>query len=187
MATRKHDDQTAEDRIDIVLLENHIFYLYDEIEADNIAKCIKWLTYENVDKKEKTLTIYINSGGGDLYQAFALIDVMRNSSHPIRTVGVGSIMSAAFLIFCAGTKGERYIAVNTSAMCHQFSDNIDSKYHDFKSAVKEADICNQKMIQILRDASGMSATVVKQKLLPASDVFLTAKELVELNIADHIL
>jgi ATP-dependent protease ClpP protease subunit len=72
-------------------------------------------------------------------------------------------------------------------MCHQFSDNIESKYHDFKSAVKEADICNQKMIQILRDATGMTATAVKQKLLPASDVFLTAQELVNLNIADHTL
>jgi ATP-dependent Clp protease protease subunit len=187
MATRKHDDQTAEDRIDNVLLDNSIFYLYGDIEDDNVSKCIKWITYENVDKKEKVLTLYINSLGGDLYQAFALVDVMRNSNHPVRTIAIGAIMSAAFLIFASGTRGERYIASNTSTMCHQLFDSIENKYHDMKSALKEADICNEKMIEILRVATDLTPSKIKQKLLPASDVFLTAQELVDLNIADHIL
>lgn len=187
MATRKHDDQTAEDRIDNVLLDNCVFYLYGDIEEDNVGKCIKWITYENIDKKEKILTLYINSLGGDLYQAFALIDVMRNSKHPIRVIAIGAIMSAAFLVFSSGTQGERYIASNTSTMCHQLFDSVENKYHDMKSALKEADICNAKMVEILRVATGLTPSKIKQKLLPASDVFLTAQELVELNIADHIL
>jgi ATP-dependent protease ClpP protease subunit len=56
-----------------------------------------------------------------------------------------------------------------------------------KSALKEADICNEKMIEILRVATDLTPSKIKQKLLPASDVFLTAQELVDLNIADHIL
>ena len=187
MATRKHDDQTAEDRIDNVLLDNNVFYLYGDIDDDNVAKCIKWITYENVDKKEKVLTLYINSLGGDLYQAFALIDVMRHSKHPVRVIAIGAIMSAAFLIFASGTRGERYIASNTSTMCHQLFDSIENKYHDMKSALKEADICNEKMVEILKVATGLTPSRIKQRLLPASDVFLTAQELVELNIADHIL
>jgi ATP-dependent Clp protease protease subunit len=187
VVTKKHDDQTAEDRIDNVLLDNNVFYLFGDIEDDNVAKCIKWICYENVDKKDKVLTLYINSLGGDLYQAFALIDVMRNSKYPIRVIAIGAIMSAAFLIFASGTKGERYIATNTSTMCHQLFDSIENKYHDMKSALKEADICNEKMVEILRVATGLTSSKIKQKLLPASDVFLTAQELVDLNIADHIL
>jgi len=43
------------------------------------------------------------------------------------------------------------------------------------------------MIEILRVATDLTPSKIKQKLLPASDVFLTAQELVDLNIADHIL
>ncbi len=97
---KKIDEFNAQDRINTKLLDNGVHFLLGEIEDVNISEAIKWIVYENLDKKqEKVLTLYINSSGGDLYQAFALIDVMRVSTHKIRTIGMGNIMSAAFLIF----------------------------------------------------------------------------------------
>jgi ATP-dependent Clp endopeptidase proteolytic subunit ClpP len=187
VATRKHE-QSPQDRIDNILLDNHMFFLNGDIDIDNIDRCIRWIEYENINSTKPTvLTLYINSTGGDLYQTFALIDIMRSSKHPIRTIGLGSIMSGGFLIFVCGTKGERYIAANAGIMCHQLSDDITDKYHDIKSAVKEVENCNAKMIKILRDATGLSALKISAKLLPASDVYLTAKELIQLNAADYIL
>lgn len=186
MATRKHE-QTAEDRIDNLLLDSHMFFLHGDIEEENIDRCIKWIEYENIDPKDKLLTLYVNTTGGDLYQSLALIDIMRTSKHPIRTIGLGSIMSGGFLIFVCGTKGERYIAPNAGIMCHQLSDDITDKYHDIKSAVKEVENCNARMIKILRDATGLSALKIQSKLLPASDVYLTARELIQLKAADFIL
>ena len=186
MATRKHE-QTAEDRIDNLLLDSHMFFLHGDIEEENIDRCIKWIEYENIDKKDKLLTLYVNTTGGDLYQSLALIDIMKTSKHPIRTIGLGSIMSGGFLIFVCGTKGERYIAPNAGIMCHQLSDDITDKYHDIKSAVKEVENCNARMIKILRDATGLSALKIQSKLLPASDVYLTARELIQLKAADFIL
>jgi hypothetical protein len=43
------------------------------------------------------------------------------------------------------------------------------------------------MIAILKDSTGMAPSVIKKKLLPPSDVYLTAEEVLDLNIADHIL
>lgn len=187
MATRKHE-QSPQDRIDNLLLDNHMFFLNGDIDIENIDRCIKWIEYENIDStKPKLLTLYVNTPGGDLYQTFALIDIMRSSKHPIRTIGLGNIMSGGFLIFVCGTKGERYIAANAGIMCHQLSDDITDKYHDIKSAVKEVENCNAKMIKILRDATGLSALKISAKLLPASDVYLTAKELIQLKAADYIL
>ena len=81
MSAKKIEEFNAEDRIDIKLLENSVFFLTGEIAEENIANCIKWLTYENLDTKaEKVLTLYVNSTGGDLYQALALIDMMTTSS-----------------------------------------------------------------------------------------------------------
>jgi ATP-dependent Clp protease protease subunit len=186
VATRKHE-QTAEDRIDNVLLDSHMFFLHGDIEEANVDRCIRWIEYENIDAKDKLLTLYVNTSGGDLYQAFALIDIMHSSKHPIRTIGLGSIMSAGFLIFACGTKGERYIAPNAGIMCHQLTDDVSNKYHDIKAAIKETDNSNAKMIKILCKATGLSAVKVQGKLLPASDVYLTAKELIQLKAADYIL
>ncbi len=185
---KKLEDFIAEDRIDLKLLENSTHLLNGEINEESVGAAVKWLIYENLDtSKEKILTLYINSTGGDLYQAFGLIDVMRASPHVVRCIGIGAVMSAAFLIFASGDQGQRYAAKNTSFMCHQFSESMDNKYHDLKATMKENDLCNDRMIAILKEATGFAPSVIKKKLLPASDVYLTAEEVVELKIADHIL
>ena len=184
---RKLDEFNASDKINLKLLDSSIHFLNGEIDEDTVIECIKWITYENLDSKDKILTVYINSTGGSLYDAFALIDIMKNSKFPVRTIAMGACMSAAFLIFASGTKGERYAAKNASLMCHQFTESMDNKYHDLKATMRENDLCNQRMIDILREATGLSAARIKSKLLPASDVYLTAEEAVSLGVADQLL
>lgn len=184
----KLENFTAEDRINATLLENDIHYLNGEIEEENISSAIKWILTADLNKKPKrTLTLYINSEGGDLYQAFGLIDIMKRSPHSVSTIGIGSVMSAAFLIFASGEKGMRYIGTNTGIMCHQFSTSVENKHHDIKAQMKENTNCDQRMVSILRQATDLSISDVRKKLLPPSDVYFTAKQLLDLNIADHIL
>lgn len=191
MTNKKLEDSVidAEDIIGLGLLKNHTHFIMGEIDDENVEKAIRWLLYENMDNSnpDKILTLYINSTGGSLTDAFGLIDVMQNSNFVVRTIAIGNIMSAAFLIFAAGDKGERYVAKNTSIMCHQFTDSIDEKYHDIKAALKETEYCNKRMVDILTEATGLVPSKVKAKLLPASDVYLTAEELLEFSVADHIL
>lgn len=185
---KKIDEFDADQRIDLRLLENSVHYLNGEIDEDSVGAVVKWILYENLDvNKTKVLTLYINSTGGDLYQAFALIDTMRSSPHVIRTVAIGSCMSAAFLIFACGDKKERYASKHTSFMCHQFTESMDSKYHDLKATMKENDLCNQRMIDILKEATGLVPSKIKAKLLPASDVYLSAEEVVDYGVADQVV
>lgn len=188
-APKKLEDFNAEDRIGLKLLESSVHFLLGEIDENNVNECIKWLVFENIDPKEdKVLTLYINSQGGDLYQAFGLIDMMKNSQLPIRTIGFGSVMSAAFLILTSGTKGERYIAPNTGIMCHQMSASEEmGKYHDIKATRKETDRLNKTMCDILKAATDLDGRTIKNKLLPPHDVYMTAHEMISLNAADHIL
>jgi len=185
---KKIEEFNAEDRIDLRLLENSVYYLTGEIDEDTVTPIVRWIMYENLEAKEdKTLTLYINSTGGDLYQAFALIDVMKQSRHTISTVAIGACMSAAFMIFASGTRGWRFAAKNTSFMCHQYSDNLSGKHHDLKATMKEGELYNQRMIDVLREATGLSPSKIRSKLLPASDVYLTSEEAIELGIADKLM
>jgi ATP-dependent Clp protease protease subunit len=185
---KKIDEFNAEDRIDLRLLDHSVYYLTGEINEESITPVIRWIMYENLETKDhKTLTLYINSTGGELYQAFALIDIIKQSRHAVSTVAVGACMSAAFLIFASGSKGWRVASKNTSFMSHQFSESMSDKYHDLKATMKENDICNQRMIDILKEATGLPQGKVRLKLLPASDVYLTSEEAIELGIADKLM
>ena len=179
---------SIQDKLDNSFLRNRIHFLIGEIDEVNINKAIQWIIYENsIEGEQRTLTLYVNSVGGALYQALGLIDVMRLSNNPIHTIGVGAVMSAAFLIFASGEKGHRYITRNCAVMCHQYTDVYEGKHHDLKSFAKEAEMTNKRMLNILQDATGMSERSVKTKLLTPSDVWLSAEELINLSIADHIL
>lgn len=184
---KKIDDFNAEDRINLKLLENSVYFLTGEISEDNIEQCIKWITFENLDPRDRILTLYINSTGGDLYSALALIDVMKHSKRPVRTIAIGAAMSAAFLIAASGTPGQRYAAKNVSYMCHQFTENTEGKYHDLKATMKGNEMCNDMMVSVLKEATGLAPSLIKKKLLPASDVYLTAEEAIDLGIADKLL
>ena len=189
--TKKFDESVidAEDIIGLGLLKNHTHMITGDINDESVDKAIRWLIYENAtgDGTGKTLTLYINSTGGSLTDAFALIDIMRNSKFVVQTIAIGNVMSSAFLIFSAGDKGHRYVAKNTSGMCHQFTDSMDSKYHDIKSAMKESESLNERMIALLVETTGLPRAKVRTKLLGPSDIYLSAEEMVEFGVADHIL
>ena len=177
----------ATDVVDRGLLDSNAFVLCGYIDSESINAALRWLVYENNKPTAHTLTLYINSPGGNLDDAFALIDMMRHTKHNIRTVGIGNVMSAAFLIFAAGTRGFRFIGKNTNIMTHQYTDTVDGKHHDIKAYMKAADFANVRMAEHLKECTGLDITTIKRKLLPPSDVWLTPQELVDFKVADHIL
>jgi ATP-dependent Clp protease protease subunit len=187
MIKRLDTSLEAGDLVEHHLLASHVHFLTGDICEENIRKAIQWIVYENLTKTPKHLTLYVNSSGGDLYQGFALIDAMRSSKHPVHTVGLGEIMSAAFLIFVSGAKKYRTIAPNTGIMCHQYSDSPEGKHHDLKAQMQEGDNCNKRMLAILQSACKLDAKTITRKLLNPTDVWLTAEGLVELGLADKIL
>ena len=178
------------DQSDIVhlgLLNNHTHFLLGDITYDNVGRAIQWICYEHTQvTKPDHLTLYINSGGGDLYNAFALIDIMNASKYPVYTVGMGNIMSAAALIFACGAKGHRYLAKHTGIMMHQFYSDMEGKEHELQAAMKELDFCRERINDLLSNYCQISDKVIREKLLQPSDAWLTAEEAVKLKLADAV-
>lgn len=128
----------------------------------------------------------ICSDGGSVADAFALIDVMRASSIPVKTVGLGSIASCGLLIFMAGHKGHRILTPNTSILSHQYSWGSDGKAHELFSITKEFNLTQARMVEHYKECTGLSEEEIKVTLLPPSDVWLTADEALALGICDYI-
>jgi ATP-dependent Clp protease, protease subunit len=165
-----------------------IYVLMSAINADSVKPVIEWILFENYVKKKKNkeLLLMICTDGGNLEDAFALIDVMQSSSIPIKTVGLGCIASSGLLIFLAGTKGRKVLTPNTSILSHQFSWGSSGKAHELFATVKEFELVQERMINHYRISTGLDDDTIKKVLLPPQDVYLSAEEALKYSICDHI-
>lgn len=183
---------TDKDLIDLsatnILQEHGMFVLMDEINNESIKPIVEWILYENFvsKKKKKELLLMICSDGGDLSTAFALIDVMRTSRIPVKTVGLGSVGSAGLLIFLAGTPGRRILTPNTSILSHQFSWGNEGKAHELFATIKEFELTHKRMVDHYRVCTGLDDETIKRVLLPPQDVYLSAEEALSYHICDQV-
>lgn len=181
-------DQQVYDSNTQALNDHGIYVLMDDIDPESIKPVIEWILHENhvKKKKHKELLLMVCSNGGNISEAFALIDVMRSSKIPVKTVGLGCIASCGLLIFLAGAQGRRVLTPNTSVLSHQFSWDVGGKAHELFATVKEFDLTQKRMIEHYRRSTGLDDETIRQVLLPPQDVYLDAEEARKYNICDTI-
>jgi ATP-dependent Clp protease, protease subunit len=173
--------------IDNVLDTQGVFTLFGSVDSEMSRNAVRFvLAHNSVKSPVKNITFVINSEGGDLNDAFAIIDVITHSRIPVHTLGLGQISSSGLMIFMAGTKGHRLLTTNTSVMSHQWSGTFEGKLHELMSAQADFELTTARMIEHYRRCSGLSESEIMQKLLPPHDVYLTSDQAVKLGIADRI-
>ena len=166
----------------------HSFYLMmEEVSLATVKQGVEWIFEANFsEERPEMLNLIITSPGGDLNAAFALIDVMRGSAIPIRTIGLGQIASAGLMIFIAGDKGMRVLTPNTSILSHQYSWGAIGKEHELFATVKEFDLTTKKMIQHYKKCTGLTEAKIREILLPPQDVWLSPQEAKKLGLCDDV-
>jgi ATP-dependent Clp protease protease subunit len=170
------------------LNDNGIFVLMDDIHAESVRPVVEWILHENHvrKKKFKELLLMVCSDGGEISSAFALIDVMKSSRIPVKTVGLGSIASCGLLIFMSGAKNRRVLTPNTSILSHQFSWESQGKSHELFATVKEFELTQRRMVALYKESTGLDDETIKRVLLPPQDVWLSAEEALQYKICDHV-
>ena len=131
------------------------------------------------------VTLHINSGGGDCFQALAIYNTIKQYSGKVVVSIEGLCASAATIIAMGGSKIT--IAANSLMMIHNpsvglvgyFDENDISKVANSLSAVKST------LIQTYQARTGKSERELA-KLLSA-ETWFTASEAIENGFADEIL
>jgi ATP-dependent Clp protease protease subunit len=167
--------------------KHSFFLLMEEISLTSVKTAVEWIFEANfAEERPELLNLIITTPGGDLNAAFALIDTMRGSAIPIRTIGLGQIASAGLMIFIAGTKGHRLLTPNTSILSHQYSWGAIGKEHELFATVKEFDLTTKKMISHYKKCTGLSEKQIREMLLPPQDIWLSAVEAKKLGLCDDV-
>jgi len=168
--------------------DSGIYYLCDEFNSNTAKSVVTWILDSNLQQSKTPdhLTLMITSYGGDLSAAFAIIDVMRGSSIPVHTVGLGVIASAGLLTFISGVKGYRTITPNTSILSHQWSWGQAGKEHELIATMREFELTTTRMINHYKKCTGLNEKFIRERLLPPQDVWLSPLEAKKYKLCDHI-
>lgn len=170
------------------LSDHGVYYFASEFSISSVKDVITWILDNNFQQNNRldNLTLMISSYGGDLFSAFALIDVMRGSQIPVHTVGLGVIASAGLMTFIAGEPGHRIITPNTSILSHQWSAGMFGKEHELVATARQFDLTTKRMIQHYKKCTKLSEKSIREKLLPPQDIWLSSQEALDYNIADKV-
>lgn len=138
-------------------------------------------TYQPID-------FVISTHGGLAADMFSVYDVMREvrEKSPIRTKGIGKVMSAGVLLLAAGSKGERRIGKYCRVMIHGVMAGQHGYLADVENEFKETKAIQKMYVQALSEETNMTESYVRKLMNKKTNVYLNAEEAVKLGIADII-
>lgn len=139
---------------------------------------------ENIPVEEREpIKIYIDSPGGELVASFTIINSIELSKTPVWTINVGGAYSGGFFIFIAGHKRLAYPL--SSFMYHEGSTLAYGDAHKFRN---QADFYKKQMEQLREHTlKYTNLTAEDYEKILKDDYWLTAKEAIEVGVADCIV
>ena len=145
---------------------------------------------EDSEMKEVVMPIemVISTPGGNADDMFAIYDTMRSirDEVPIKTRGIGKVMSAGVVLLAAGTKGERSIGKNCRIMVHSVIGGHVGPMHQLDNEMEEIRNIQDQYIAVLSEETKMTKRYLRNLMKKKVNVYLSATEAVELGIADKI-
>jgi ATP-dependent Clp protease protease subunit len=167
------------------LLKERIIFLTGQI-YDEIASLIcAQLLFLEAENSKKDVTIYINSPGGVVTSALAVLDTMRYIHCDVATLCLGQACSAASLLLCSGTKGKRYILPNARVMLHQPSGGTQGQATDIEIHAREILNLRERLHLIYSENTGQPVDVINN--IMERDRFMSATEAKEFGLVDEIV
>jgi len=178
----KAEDKKEEDKLN----KERTIWLFGSISAGTAQSiCNQLFRYDKLDS-EKPIKLIIGSYGGEVYSSFAIIDAMEYIKAPVETIGLGMVMSGGLLIFMAGDN--RKISQNASVLSHRFfSINWGSQAELEADRVEDDAIHNRMIEHYIKFTKLKTKEEVLEKLLQPTNVWLTAAQAIEYEIADEFV
>lgn len=159
--------------------------------AETINPIVDFIVGANLSSDEEldlnVINLFIDTEGGDLHAAMKLIDAIRMSEIPVRTIGWGKVASAGLIIFMTGQ--ERFVSENCSILSHNATFNAarySVRVNDL-SHQQEFKLIIDRIMRVYKECTGKDEKYIKKHLLRDNDVYMSAAEAIEHGLGDGFL
>ncbi len=167
------------------LLKERIIFLTGGVH-DHVASliCAQLLFLES-ENPTKDIAFYINSPGGVVTSAFAMMDTMNYIKCPVATLCVGQAASAGSLLLTCGEKGKRFCLPNSRVMVHQPSGGAQGMASDIEIQAREILKLREKLNNIYVVQTGQKLSAIEKAM--DRDTFMSAEESKAFGLIDHVI
>ncbi len=167
------------------LLKDRIIFLGETIDEHSANLIVAQLLFLDSQDTKKDISIYINSPGGSVYDAFAIYDTINYIKSDVSTIAVGMAASAAAFLLSSGTKGKRFALPHSKIMIHQPSSGTRGKVTDMEIDLEESIKLKKQLEEILAKNTGQKASKIHQDM--ERDYYMGADEANKYGLVDKVI
>jgi ATP-dependent Clp protease protease subunit len=166
-----------------VNIRDRIIQITGEITDQQSFDWLDAAMNEMEHESKKSITLKLNSPGGSVYEALAMVDRIRDSKCQVITKCYGHAMSAAGLILASGDK--RLIGSRSWFMHHEMSSGTEGTYASMVDEVQQMEREMREWSRSMAEFSNQSAEFWL-KVAHKKDFYLNATECLQLGVVDEI-
>lgn len=164
----------------------------EEISKEVIRQIIEINDYdkeqiiEDIYYKADPINLFLTTNGGNVEEALAIYDTIKNSRTPVDIYVLGKCYSAGFVILGAGT--HRFAYPNTRLMTHELSYDIPYNklitHEDYTNEFRE---CQAQINKLILSDTNIPSEELKWHYEHKKDWFMNAEEALSLGVIDKII
>lgn len=138
-------------------------------------------------KGKSSVTIHINSVGGDFFAGLAIYNRLKALDASITTINDGLAASAGSIIFMAGDKGKRKVNAGSNLMVHGVMSFLYGYYNvsDLNTLIKELKSLDKTLVAAYKESTGLDEETIKTAI--SKDTYMTGQEAVDNGWADEVV
>lgn len=179
--------QQGEERKELTdrLLESRIIMLSEPISSQLAETVAAKLLVLDAEDSETPIDIYINSPGGSVDAGFAIYDMTRFISAPVRCVSTGLTASAAVIVLLAAEKENRLSLPNSRFLLHQPSGGARGSVADIQIEANEILKIRQRINSMIAEETGQPLEKVEGDT--RRNYWLDAEEALQYGLLSRVI
>jgi len=165
-------------------LSNRDVYVFGRLENEVAMPVIRRLLRLTERDSETPINLYINSAGGNGYNADAIIAIMHSIPPKVNTICLGHALSGACEILASGT-GERSAYEFATLMFHQTIWEAEGDITSLEIQALQGQRFRNAQIELLHRCTGQDKERIRKDI--ERDYYLSAQEALDYGIVDKII
>lgn len=138
-------------------------------------------------KGKDSITVHINSVGGDFFAGLSIYNRLRTLGAKITTINDSLAASAGSIIFMAGDSGKRKVHAASTLMVHGVMGFLYGYYNvaDLRDTIAALKSHDKTLVAAYMEATGLSEETIRAAI--SKDTYMTGQEAVDAGWADEVI
>ncbi len=167
------------------LLKSRTILVAEPVRSELAQEVCAKLLLLDQESEAKPIDIFINSPGGDVDAGFAIYDMVRFVTAPVRCISAGLTASAAVVVLLAAAKAQRLSFPNSRFLIHQPTAGVRGSAADIQIEAKEIVKIRERINHLISEETGQPVEKVEKDT--RRNYWMTAKEAREYGLVGRIV